>query len=291
MRSNSPRISSMSSHSHRKYRSVNVDNLQNSSCVSPRISFTKSENSTSFERRSRFTSPAFVAQENAHAKLMTEFLGQVINKNYRKPTNILTKSNSENRLNGQKRGQRNVFGRSEGGKTPKTLKSEVSFDDMGDVSPTDTRSAVKNIERCLKQTSNRGSCLKNCAMSCSVQNNNLNASSSNVKKAVKTNPKQMKNQQNIKHQDLLDRHRKMDVISEEDSDIITPESEENLSYSSSQKNMQESCAGFLSIMHDTVLDTVEVIGNHNYKGCFFEKFNSNQKYTAQRFQYCQLHVL
>lgn len=62
------------------------------------------------------------------------------------------------------------------------------------------------------------------------------------------NPKQTKNKQNFQYQDLKKR---MEVISEEaeqDSD------EEPFS----SKNIQNSCADFLSIVHDTVLETVQV---------------------------------
>ncbi|XP_036233569.1 uncharacterized protein [Bactrocera oleae] len=61
------------------------------------------------------------------------------------------------------------------------------------------------------------------------------------------NPKQTKNKQNFQYQDLKKR---MEVISEEaeqDSD------EEPFS----SKNIQNSCADFLSIVHDTVLETVQ----------------------------------
>ncbi|XP_011176581.1 uncharacterized protein LOC105208438 [Zeugodacus cucurbitae] len=61
------------------------------------------------------------------------------------------------------------------------------------------------------------------------------------------NPKQTKNKQNFQYQDLKKR---MEVISEE-----AEQDSDDEPFSS--KNIQNSCADFLSIVHDTVLETVQ----------------------------------
>lgn len=76
----------------------------------------------------------------------------------------------------------------------------------------------------------------------------LNVQAENEPSMEPKNPKQTKNKQNFQYQDLKKR---MEVISEEaerDSD------DEPFS----SKNIQNSCADFLSIVHDTVLETVQV---------------------------------
>ncbi|XP_011208124.2 uncharacterized protein LOC105229499 isoform X2 [Bactrocera dorsalis] len=100
---------------------------------------------------------------------------------------------------------------------------------------------------------------RSCPIKSSMSKNNNNKRPSQIKNGKRSNvsaesepsmesknPKQTKNKQNFQYQD---QKKRMEVISEEaeqDSD------EEPFS-----KNIQNSCADFLSIVHDTVLETVQ----------------------------------
>ncbi|XP_067619924.1 uncharacterized protein [Eurosta solidaginis] len=93
----------------------------------------------------------------------------------------------------------------------------------------------------------------------------LNFPSDNEPKTDSTNkqkcqcdPKQTKNKQNFQYQDLKKR---MEVICEE----AEQDSDDEIPFGS--KNIQKSCADFLNIVHDTVLETVQTSvesAMHNY---------------------------
>ncbi|XP_018797657.1 PREDICTED: uncharacterized protein LOC108974351 [Bactrocera latifrons] len=114
---------------------------------------------------------------------------------------------------------------------------------------------IPDVQVPPKKTKSRSSPIKS-----SMTKNNNNKRPSQIKNGKRLNvpaesepsmetknPKQTKNKQNFQYQDLKKR---MEVISEEAEQDSNEEP-------FSSKNIQNSCADFLSIVHDTVLETVQ----------------------------------